>query len=83
MVDTYFTSVLCNAMQGTSGAWKVITYLKQIILIIPGTNYRIRYDDEVFPDVSTWMTPVMKYNLLRYGENIFLDAQMRQYNQLN
>ena len=50
---------------------------------IPGTNYRIRYDEEGLPDVFTWMTPVIKNNIVHYGDTIFLDARIRQYNQLH
>ena len=54
-----------------------------MIIKILGTDYRIRYDEEGLLDVITWMTPVMKNNLVYYGGTIFLDAQIRQYNQLN
>ena len=57
--------------------------ISKIMITIPGTDCRICYDEEGFPDVVTWMTPVMNKNLVRYGETTFLDAQMRKYNQLN
>ena len=52
------------------------------MITISGTDYRLRYDEKGLPDVIIWMTPGMKNNLVRHGETIFLDAQMRQYNQL-
>ena len=47
------------------------------MLTIPGTDYRIRYDEEELPGVITQMTPVIKKKRVRYGDIIFLDVQMR------
>ena len=41
MVCTNFTLVLGKVIKETSGTWKAIVYLKQIIITIPGTDYRI------------------------------------------
>ena len=75
-----FTSALRKVIQETSGTWKAIVYLKQTMITTPCTGYRIGYDEESLTDVVTWMTPVMKNNLVRYRETMFLDAQTRQYN---
>ena len=67
-------------MQGYYDTWKAIGYLKDLQRLIPGTDFRVRYDESQLPDVIVWMTPSMKMNLVRYGELVCLDAQMRQYN---
>ena len=71
MVCTNFISISRKVIHETSGVWKAIAYLKQMMLTIPGTDCRIQYDEEDFPDVITWMTPLMN-NLVRYSETIFL-----------
>ena len=47
-----------------------------------GFDYRMHYNSEGLPDAIVWMTLQMKKNLLQYGDILFLDAQMRQYNKI-
>ena len=53
------------------------------MIILPGINYLICYDEEGLPDIIIWMTPEIKYNIVHYGDTMLLDAQMRQYIQFN
>ena len=50
---------------------------------ITGFDYRIQYSANGRPTGLLYMTSRMRYNLLRYGNIIFLDGQKRRYNNLN
>ena len=71
-----------TVIQEDAGTWKAIGYLRELQKIIPGTDFRVRYDISNLPDVIGWMTPFMKQNLIRYGDVLCLDTQKRQYNHI-
>ena len=45
-----------------------------------GFDYRELYDQKGIPTAIMYITAGMRYNLLRYGDIMFLDSQKRQYN---
>ena len=75
MVHTNFLAILRKVMQDDSGTWKAIGYLNELKIKMPGTDFRVRYDECHLPDAIVWMTPFMKNNLVRYGDVLYLDAQ--------
>ena len=50
---------------------------------ISGFDYRVLRGRKGNPIALLYMTSRMRYNLLRYGDVMFIDAQKRKYNQLN
>ena len=62
--------------------WKALSYLQKCKNELPGFDYQIHYAKDGKPDGLMHMTLEMKHNLLRYGDVMFLDAQMRAFNKL-
>ena len=48
-----------------------------------GFDFRIRLDAKHRPNGLVYMTPMMRSNLLRFGDILFLDAQKRGHNSYN
>ena len=70
MVHTNFLAILRKVMQDDSGTQKAIGYLNELKIKVPGTDFRIRYNECHLPDAIVWMTPFMKNNLVRYTQEV-------------
>ena len=80
VISNNYIQLLRRVMQETSAPWKVRKYLEQAALNTPGFSYRILTNEEGKPTCITWTTPRMRRDIIRFGDVLFLDAQMRQYN---
>ena len=60
--------------------WETIEYLKECKRTIAGFDFRYKLDANTFSDGIMVMTPRNRYNLIRFGNIIFFDAQKRQMN---
>ena len=69
-----------NVLRNNNGSIHSVNFLQSLKDSIPGFDYRVKYDDEKIPEGFVWMTPNMRYNLIRYHDNIYLDAQCRKFN---
>ena len=70
-------------MQNDSNVWSVLQFLKECKKSISGFDYRILRGKARNPLAILYMTSRMRYNLLRYGNIMFIDGQKRNYNKLN
>ena len=70
-------------MKEDSNTWSAIQFLKKCKATVDGFDYRVLYNNEGIPTALLYMTSRMRYNLLRYGNIIFIDGMKRQYNKLN
>ena len=61
----------------------VLQFLKKYKENISGFDYRTLKGKAGNPTAILYMTSCMRYNLLRYGNIIFIDCQKRMYNKLN
>jgi hypothetical protein len=80
IVHENFTEILRKVMQEDSGTWDALRYLDLIKGRHPGFDFRIKLDSHGRPEAIMWMFPHQRRNLLRFGHNLFLDGQKRQYN---
>ena len=67
-------------MESDTSTWTAIAFLKELKVTMDGFDYRVLYNKKGVPIAIMYMTPGMRYNLLRYGDIMFLDSQKRQYN---
>ena len=75
-IKQHFNDVLNN----NNGSIHSINLLEKLSADINGFDYRVKYDDENIPEGFVWMTPNMRQNLIRFQDNIYLDAQVRKFN---
>ena len=80
LIYSNLLSVLRSVMQSGSTTWHAIGFLKKMKSLDRGLSYAIRTDVNGLPDAVLWMTPIMKKRLIRYGNLLFVDAQLRHYN---
>jgi hypothetical protein len=66
-----------------SEGWEVMQLLEKMKKALLNFDYRIAVNKDGKPTAAVWMTHEMKARLLRYATVIFLDAQKRQFNNLN
>ena len=57
--------------------------MKELRHSISGFDYRFKFDKKTCPDVIIFMTPIIYYNLIRFGGIVFLDVQKRQINEFS
>ena len=60
----------------------MLQFLKKCKETISGFYYRISRGKGSNPTAILFMTSQMRYNLIRYGNIIFIDGQKRKYNKL-
>ena len=72
-----------KVMENDSNTWSALQFLNQCKKTINGFDFRILRGKAGNPTALLYMTSRMRYNLIRYGNIIFLDAQKRKYNTLN
>ena len=82
-VQTNFRAMYDSIMQNDSNTWSDIEFLKKCKGSISGFDYRILKSKTGLPTAIMYMTSRMRYNLLRYGNVMFIDGQKRKYNKLN
>jgi hypothetical protein len=75
-----FKSLLQKSMQEVGDTWEALKYLRTLEKNVPGFEFRIQYDESGRPTAICWMLPHMRVNLLRYGDVLFLDTMMKDYN---
>jgi hypothetical protein len=79
-VHENFTEILRKVMQEDCGTWYALRYLDVIKGPYPGFDSWIELDSHGRPEATMWMFPHQRGNLVRFGHNLFLDGQKRQYN---
>jgi hypothetical protein len=80
VVANNYKQLLSRVMQESSAPWKVRKFLEECQSNTPGFAYIISTDCDGKPSCITWTTPRMRRDIIRFGDVLFLDAQMRQYN---
>jgi hypothetical protein len=78
-----FKVLLRKTMQEDGNTWEALKYLRTLKEEVAGFDFRIQYDPKGRPIAICWMLPHMRTNLLRYGDVIFLDTMMKDYNKLS
>ena len=63
--------------------WSALKFLRECKDTIPGFDFWILKGKAGNPTELLYMTSRMRYNLLRYGNIMFIDGQKRKYNKLN
>ena len=82
MVRANFNEMFRNIMKEDPSTWTAIQFLRKCKSEVHGFDYRLSYGVDGKPTAVMYMTPRMRYNLVRYGNIMFLDSQSRQYNRL-
>jgi len=62
-------------MQNDSNIWSALQFLTSCKETIPGFDYRVLKAKAGNPTALLYMTSRMRYNLIRYGNIMFLDGQ--------
>jgi len=70
-------------MQEGDDTWIAMRYFKALKAEVAGFDFRFKYNSKGRPTAICWMLPHMRTNLLRYGDVLFLDAMMKDFNELN
>ena len=83
IIQTNFREVYGKIMKEDSNTWSAIQFLKTCKDTIHGFDYRVLYSKTGLPTAVMYMTSRLRYNLLRYGNIMFIDWQKRKYNKLN
>ena len=45
-------------------------------------DYKVYYNNDGLPDKIVWMLLETRYNILQYGDTVFLAFQKRQFNKI-
>ena len=83
LVRSNLNDMYSRIMQSDSNVWSALQFLSTCKRTIPGFDYRVSRGNTGNPTALLYMTSRMRYNLLRYGNIIFIDGQKRKYNKLN
>ena len=62
--------------------WKALAFLEECKKRLPNFHYAVHYGTDNLPDAIMYMTSEMINNLIRYGDIMHLDAQMRAFNKM-
>ena len=81
MVRANLNDMFRNIMKEDPSTWTAIQFLRKCKSEVDGFDYRLSYGVDGKPTAVMYMTPRMRYNLVRYGNIMFLDSQKRQYNR--
>ena len=82
-INTNFQTMLRKIWCEDKSTWEVLAYARRCKTELPGYDFRVRHDNYHHPDAISYMTPIMRNNLLRFGTVLFIDMQCRQYNEFN
>ena len=69
-------------MHNDTTTWKAVAFLQKCEIDLPDFQYKVHFGFDGLPDAIMFMTAAMRKNLIRFGHMMFLDAQMRAFNQL-
>ena len=83
MVRTNLNTMYGKIMENDSKVWSALQFLTKCKETINGFDYRILRGKAGNPTAILYMTSRMRYNLIRYGNIMFIDGQKRKYNKLN
>ena len=83
LIRANLNDMYAKVMENDSHVWSALQYLENCKETIPGFDYRVLRSRKGNPTALLYMTSRMRYNLIRYGNIIFIDGQKRKYNQLN
>ena len=83
ITQTNLNGMFSTIMREDTNTWSAISFLKNCKETIHGFDYRVLYSTGGIPTAILYMTSRMRYNLLRYGNIMFLDGQKRRFNKLN
>jgi hypothetical protein len=65
-----------------NNTWEALKHLRTLKEEVPGFNFRIQYNPKGRTIAICWMLPHMRINLLHYGDVLFLDTMIKEYNVL-
>jgi hypothetical protein len=80
MIAKNHTDLLRRVLAKHTATWKAIRYLEGNKKLYPGFDFQVKYSPDGTPEGLIWMTPNMRETLLRYGDILCLNMQVRQYN---
>ena len=83
LIRSNLNAMYGRIMQNDSNVWSALQFLSSCKKTIYGFDYRVLRSTTGNPTALLYMTSRMRYNLLRYGNIIFIDGQKRKYNKLN
>ena len=83
LVRTNLNAIYGKIMENDHNVWSALKFLKECKETIPGFDFRILRGKAGNPTALLYMTSRMRYNLIRFGNIMFIDAQKRKYNKLN
>jgi len=83
LIRTNFNAMLHEIMAEDSTTWEALAFVRRCKRNMIGFDFRIRLDAKHRPNGLVYMTPMMRSNLLRFGDILFLDAQKRGHNSYN
>jgi len=83
IVRVNMNKLYANILQTDNNVWSALNFLNKCKESIPGFDYRILKARAGNPTALLYMTSRMRYNLIRYGNIMFIDGQKRQLNKLN
>ena len=71
MIATNFQNIYKKIMESDTSTWSAIAFLKELKDTMDGFDYRVLYNKKGISIAIMYMTPVMRYNILRYGDVMF------------
>ena len=83
LVRTNLNTMYGKVMQTDNKVWSALLFLRKCKESISGFDFRILRSSAGNPTAILYMTSRMRYNLIRYGNIMFIDGQKRKYNKLN
>ena len=83
LIRTNLNVMYGKIMANDSNIWSALQFLTRCKETINGFDFRILRGRAGNPTALLYMTSRMRYNLLRFGNIMFIDGQKRKYNQLN
>ena len=83
MIRLNFNNMLRKVMAEDSTSWEALAFVRKCKNTMPGFDFKIRLDQSHRPNAIMYMTPMMRSNLMRFGDLLFIDAQKRGHNSYN
>ena len=83
LVRANLNNMYGKIMENDNKVWSALQFLIECKKTINGFDYRILRGTAGNPTALLYMTSRMRYNLIRYGNIMFIDGQKRKYNRLN
>ena len=70
-----FKNILKKVLKNETSSFKAKSFLDTVKKHNPGFDYRLKRSKYGDPEGIAWMTPEMKKDAIRFGEQFFLDSQ--------